>query len=101
MILWDPPFSWENYPILHYDVILVVTSSGEILQEERLPNVTNFIIHQIPQLETICAEVLFVITAENAIGESNPSTIRGGYPIGEEASLLYVNSACINHSSLN
>lgn len=78
---WDQPFSWENYPILQYNVSLVNTSDGENLRDELYPNTTNCMIHQIPQLEQVCAELLFTITAANDIGKSEASGITGGYPI--------------------
>ena len=62
---------------------LLNTSSGEIIRNETRDDVTNSMTHSVTEVEKVCAELQFTITAENAIGQSNSTGVTGGFPVGK------------------
>ena len=81
---WEPPFTWPQYEILRYRVIMENGSNGDTLPPVILsPSDTTYIITASAPVQS-CAELRFSVTAHSALGASTPAVVAGGFPIGEE-----------------
>jgi len=88
---WEPPFTWPQYEIVRYTVIMENRSNGDVLPPVVLnPSDTTFITTTSAPVQS-CAELRFNVTAHSALGASTPAVVAGGFPIGEE----WTGSPCV------
>ena len=81
---WDPPFTWPQYEILRYTVIMENRSNGDVLPPGILnPSDTTYIMTASAPVQR-CADLRFSVKAHSALGASTPAVVAGGFPIGEE-----------------
>ena len=83
---WEPPFSWEEYPLQHYNVMVEDTTNNEVLKDEMVElstggSTVTYELDRDTQAES-CVELVFTVTASNVLGQSSPAVITGGFPIG-------------------
>ena len=80
---WDPPFTWPDFEILNYTVTMENRSSGTTANPVVLTpaNLTYTLTAEAPAEH--CAELRFNVTASNALGDSNPAVVIGGFPKGK------------------
>ena len=80
---WDPPFTWLDYEIQRYTVTMEnrrsgITDSPVVLAPA---NLTYTRTAEAPAQH--CAELRFNVTASNALGDSAPAIVIGGFPKGK------------------
>jgi hypothetical protein len=78
---WDIPYSNEDYPIQHFDIHVLNTSSGHefvdrIIQNRYVYNTEG------GNPATQCDLLMFSVTAVSELGQSVPGIVSGGFPIG-------------------
>ena len=80
---WDPPFTWPEYEILRCTVRMENRSSGITAEPVVLTptDLTYTLTASAPAQQ--CAELRFNVTASNALGDSAPAVVTGGFPKGE------------------
>ena len=83
---WERSFTLEGYDIEYYTVRIQNTVTNE--EETRVINATDEELYYLQfakegGIAEECVELVFTVTATNTIGESEPSVISGGYPIGK------------------
>ena len=81
---WDPPFTWSEYEILHYTLRIENRSSGITNQGPVVfspTDVTYTLTTSAPVQH--CAELRFNVTASNALGDSVPAVVTGGFSKGK------------------
>ena len=81
---WDPPFTWPEYEILRYTVRMENRSS-EITDQGPVVLSPTSLTHTLTASAPVqhCAELRFNITASNALGDSAPVVVTGGFPKGK------------------
>ena len=80
---WDPPFTWPDYEILNYTVTMENRSSG-ITDSPVVLTVTDLTYTLTAEAPAEhCAELRFNVTASNALGDSAPAVVIGGFPKGK------------------
>ena len=91
-IHWEEPFTWENFPILHYNLNITNHSliNEEILTQMSIPSNTtssnpaagasNFT-YSFTSKGRNCYGVDVALSATNAIGDSDSSIVHTGHPI--------------------
>lgn len=77
----EQPFSWQKYPILTYTIAILhmapYTITNDSLVDGRYTrNITR-------ERSDECEMVKVTATATNPIGESEPFTVQGGFPLGK------------------
>ena len=79
---WGPPFTWPEYEILRYTVRMENSSSGTTAEPVVLSptDLTYTLTTSAPAQH--CAELRFNVTASNALGDSAPAVVTGGFPKG-------------------
>ena len=77
---WIPPFTWPDYQILNYTVRVENRSSGITDSPMVLTptDLTYTLTAEAPAQH--CAELRFNVTASNALGDSVPAVVIGGFP---------------------
>ena len=81
-VQWDVPYSNENYPIQHYNIRIVNTSSGQELFDSVIEN--RYVYNtEHSNAEMRCDLLIFSVTAVNELGQSVPGNVSGGFPIGK------------------
>ena len=78
------PFTWTNYSILQYNIIVTNTSTGEGQEVTINAMETNNKVMYYTSIEMIaksCIELNFTVSASNALGWSGPGITTGGFPI--------------------
>ena len=87
---WSTPFTWPNFPILSYKVILTNYSSGEPTMNTTVLNMNDSSVvdnnrehHQIEYIGqgSHCYKLSFSVEASNSIGKGEPTTLHAGQPI--------------------
>ena len=80
---WDSPFTWPEYEILNYTVKMENRSSGVTERPVVLSptDLTYTLTASAPAQH--CAELRFNVTASNALGNSAPAVVTGGFPKGK------------------
>lgn len=87
-VVWDEPFTWEQFPILHY-TMMVHNSSNQAAKEYEVDSGNTSISENTSQLlvleaeAEICSELMFEVKAFNEIGSSSAGTTSGSFPVGE------------------
>ena len=81
---WTKPFTWTNFPITGYTVVLSNYSDGEPLNTtitygER--NISDFYVHQFNTTGNECYRIDFYVSANNSLGEGEPTLIQSGHPV--------------------
>ena len=83
IIRWDPVFSWPEYPVTGYRVMLL-RSNGQKLLDQRLNSTSISISLQQASLFGVfleeCEELVFSVSATNDLGEGEQGSITGGLP---------------------
>ena len=79
---WDSPFTWPEYEILNYTVRMENRSSG--ITEGPVVLSPTDLTHTLTTTAPAqhCAELRFSVTASNALGDSAPAVVTGGFPKG-------------------
>lgn len=75
---WDAPFSWPQYPILHYDVD--VTNHSELVREAI--NETSIQFNTSGDYRE-CETIEFNVRASNVLNDSEYGSVTTGFPIGK------------------
>ena len=80
---WDPPFTWPEYKLLNYTVRMENRRSNITAEPVVLPpsDLTYTLTASSPVQH--CADLRFNITASNALGDSAPAVVTGGFPKGK------------------
>ena len=87
---WDPPFTWPEYEILRYTVRMENRSSGITAEPVVLsPTDLTYTLTTSAPVQH-CAELRFNVTASNALGDSDPAVVTGGFPKGGISCILYI-----------
>ena len=85
-VQWDVPYSNEDYPIQHYNIQIINTSSGQELLDSVVEN--RYVYNaENGNTETQCDLLIFSVTAVNELGQSVPGNVSGGFPIGKHCML--------------
>ncbi len=79
-LLWDKPFTWEEFPILNYIVFGMNSSNGEVLV-----NATTEARKIAFTRREGCSVLKFEVKAVSAVGESIPTTLLWAIPISESS----------------
>ena len=85
-VSWDPPFTFPGHEILHYNITVVIKTTGETIidrqrvlgAEERVVSVSS----PDGEIARKCNEITFTVTATNDLGEGDPTSVSGWLPIG-------------------
>ena len=99
-IHWEEPFTWENFPILRYNLNITNHSliDEQILTQMSIPSNTstssgpgalNFT-YSFTSKGRICYGLDVALSATNAIGESDSSIVHTGHPIGRNNALSII-----------
>ena len=82
---WTTPFSWSEFPVTGYTVILSNYSNGvpfnrsyTILMES---NVTDSFLIQFNSTGNECYRLKFFVSANNSLGEGQPYIIHSGHSV--------------------
>ena len=75
------PFSFPGYPVTYYTITVFNHSNGETFTTTKTANFADYS-HQSLSHGDHCYELDFTVIAVNSLGESPPSTIYTGHPIG-------------------
>ena len=80
---WDPPFTWPEYEILNYTVRMENRSSG--ITEGPVVLSPTDLTYTLTTSAPVqhCAKLRFNVTASNALGDSPPAVVTGGFPKGK------------------
>ena len=79
-MLWEEPFTSENYPVLDYTVEVTELATGlSVVFTSPTPDYT----HATSNAAMECRELRIVVWATNAVGSSDPVSITTGFPIGK------------------
>ena len=83
-IQWEMPYSHPDYPVQSYKVQILNTTSGKLLEYSLGENVTSFNLmnEDDNQLSHYCHHLIISVSAVNALGQSMPGNVSGGFPIG-------------------
>ena len=76
---WDAPFSWPDYPILHYDVN--ATNHSELVRETINDTSVRF---TTSENHRECETIEFNVRASNILDDSEYGTVTTGFPISED-----------------
>ncbi len=93
-VQWDPVFSWPEYPVIGYKVTLI-RSNGQQLYNQTTHS-TNISI-SLQQANILganlgeCEELVFSVSAINALGEGEHGNITGGLP--KANGLLFISNS--------
>ena len=94
---WEAPFSWEDFPITNYTV-LVDISHQNTTSEQRIailgPDILSYNLTQQPPTSA-CSNVTFSVHANNSVGSSPAGTTQGSFPAGK---LLVLHTIAVNYS---
>ena len=85
-VQWDVPYSNENYPIQHYNIRILNTSSGQEIFDSVVENRYVYNIEN-GNAEMRCDLLIFSVTAVNELGQSVPGNVSGGFPISKHCML--------------
>ena len=75
---WDAPYSWDEYPVQHYDV--EVTNHSEL--DRQAINETS-VQYSAAENHQECKEIVFKVRASNSLGNSDYGSVIAGFPIGK------------------
>ena len=83
---WEEPFTWDRFPIQNY-VITVRSFINSTLIADTLieANETMFFFTN-ENITESCFELEFTIVAVSAIGQSQATSVNGGFPISKSNS---------------
>ena len=83
-IQWEVPYSHNDYPVESYNIQIVNTSSGNVLEGpvELQPNETSYVYTFEDEVQ-YCQILTVNVTAVSALGSSVPGSVSRGFPIGE------------------
>ena len=83
-IQWEIPYSHNDYPVESYNIQIVNTSSGNVLEGpvELQPNETSYVYTFEDEVQ-YCQILTVNVTAVSALGSSVPGSVSRGFPIGE------------------
>jgi len=78
-VLWDEPFTSQNYPVLNYTVEITKLATGSsVVFTSSTPDHTQ----AVSSVATECREIKIEVWATNAVGKSDPAAISTGFPVG-------------------
>ena len=81
-LIWAPPFTWTEYPVSEYRLVLTEQqSSFQLANRTVSPNVTKVDFSYGELFGPVCTLLEFRVTAKSAIGESVEGLTTGGFPI--------------------
>ena len=79
---WTTPFSWSEFPITGYTIILSNYSNGEPFNTSFMENnITDSYLIQFNSTGNECYRLEFLVSANNSLGEGQPTIIHSGHPI--------------------
>ena len=83
-IQWEVPYSHNNYGVESYDIQIVNTSSGNVLEgpAELQYNETSYVYTFEDEVQ-YCQILTVNVTAVSALGSSVPGSVSKGFPIGK------------------
>ena len=83
-IKWEVPYSHNNYPIESYNIHIVNTSSGYVLEgPSQLQNNKTSYVYTFEDEVQYCQILTVNVTAVSALGPSVPGSVSRGFLIGE------------------
>jgi hypothetical protein len=84
-IRWEIPYSPDNYTVESYNIEVVNETSGDVLVSVMQQNETShgIALEEVEQLMS-CHLLKVSVTAVSFVGESEPGSVTGGFPIGEQ-----------------
>ena len=90
-IQWEVPYSHDDYPVVSYNIQIVNTSSGNVLEgpSELQSNETSYVYTFEDEVQ-YCQILTVNVTAVSALGSSVPGSVSRGFPIGKTLSILYL-----------
>ena len=89
-IHWEEPFTWENFPIISYELNITNHSltipDRETIQMSIPSNASN-LTYSFNTNGHNCYGLNIALSASNSIGQSDSSTVHTGHPIGKTGEL--------------
>ena len=82
-VSWEKPFTWSGVAdIISYTIRIYNTKTKTWQNQTVLPLANTLVITKDGSIVQQCEEMVFEVSATNAVGEGQPSSISGGFPIG-------------------
>ena len=83
-IQWGIPYSHSGYPVVSFNIQIVNTSSGDVLESVLNYNDTSYEYTFEDKLNVQYCQIITVnVTAVSAAGSSTPGSVSRDIPIGE------------------
>ena len=84
---WDAPFTWEDFPITNYTLLVVIAYHNTSVQQTVIFNPSVFSYNLTRTQEPVCSNLTFSVSASNSVGSSSASMTQGSYPSGKSIPL--------------
>ena len=79
LVVWDEPFTWQDFPITNYTMEVADKINEELLASEVLsPDTLSYAV-----TVAVPFNLTFSVRASNSIGTSMPGTVQGAIATGE------------------
>ena len=80
-VKWDPVFTWQDYPIIGYNVTVKDSARQILIIRQTLSKEAIISLDELLNLGMEnCEELVFTVTASNSLGHSQPGDVSGGFP---------------------
>ena len=86
-ITWNEPFTWEGFPVLHYDFSIYRVSDNQLIRSVRTTQ-REYLALQSDLQGADCTVYLFVVQASSIVGSGAEGNVPGGFPIGRYIGLV-------------